>query len=124
MMGALAATLVVFFLVAKVSARLSARKTFDIGGNFDHFYSRILPAAHSGAVYLIFAGYVALWLLTWPREAAQRLGMHSDNLSGRAKQARRRAKTLAVLILRDGTLRLLHDAPRYIHALAGRPELQ
>ena len=33
---------------------------------FDHFYSRILPAARSGAVNLIYAGYLGLWLSKWP----------------------------------------------------------
>ena len=70
-MGALAATLIAFFLSAKAGARLSVRKTFDIGGNFDHFYSRILPAARSGTVALIYAGYVELWLSRWPAASPQ-----------------------------------------------------
>jgi hypothetical protein len=70
-MGALAATLILFFLLEKAAARLSVRKTFDIGGNFDHFYSRVLPAARSGTVALIFAGYVGLWLSRWPAASPQ-----------------------------------------------------
>ena len=64
--GALAVILVLFYLSAKTTARFSARKSFDIGGTFDHFYSRILPAARSGAVNLIYAGYAGLWLSGWP----------------------------------------------------------
>jgi hypothetical protein len=71
--GALVAILGVFYLSAKVAARFYGRKTFDIGGNFDHFYSRILPAARSGVVALIFAGYVALWLSKWPIYPGYRL---------------------------------------------------
>jgi hypothetical protein len=71
--GALVATLAVFYLAIKVTTRFSGRKTFDIGGNFDHFYSRILPAARSGVVYLIYAGYVALWLSRWPISPQLRL---------------------------------------------------
>ena len=71
--GALVATLVVFYLAIKVTARFSDRKTFDIGGNFDHFYSRVLPAARSGVVYMIYAGYVALWLSRWPTSPQLRL---------------------------------------------------
>ena len=78
-MGALAATLIAFFLSAKAAARLSRRKTFDIGGSFDHFYSRVLPAARSGAVHLIFAGYVALWLLRWPASPQFRLLYEPSN---------------------------------------------
>jgi hypothetical protein len=70
-MGALAATLIAFFLSAKAAARLSVRKSFDIGGNFDHFYSRILPAARSGTVALIYSGYVGLWLSRWPAASPQ-----------------------------------------------------
>ena len=64
--GVLVAILAVFYLSAKVAGRFYGRKTFDIGGTFDHFYSRILPAARSGVVALIFAGYVWLWLSRWP----------------------------------------------------------
>ena len=64
--GALAVILALFYLSAKITARFSARKSFDIGGTFDHFYSRVLPAACSGAVNLIYAGYLVLWLSGWP----------------------------------------------------------
>ncbi len=73
LMGALVATLAVFYLSAKVAARFPGPKSFDIGGNFDHFYSRILPAARFGAVALIYAGYVALWLSKWPVYPGYRL---------------------------------------------------
>ena len=71
LMGALVAALAVFYLWAKITARFSSRKTFDVGGEFDHFYSRILPAARRGAVALIYAGYVALWLSKWPTASPQ-----------------------------------------------------
>ena len=64
--GVLVAALAVFYLSVKVAARFSGHKSFDIGGTFDHFYSRILPAARFGAVALIYAGYVGLWLSKWP----------------------------------------------------------
>jgi len=70
-MGALVASLAIFYLSAKAAAPLSVRKTFDIGGTFDHFYSRVLSAARSSAVYLIYAGYVALWLSRWPAASPQ-----------------------------------------------------
>ena len=60
--GALAAVLAVYYLSAKVGARFFARKSFDVGGSFDHFYSGVLPAARSGVVHLIYAGYAGLWL--------------------------------------------------------------
>jgi hypothetical protein len=66
LMAALAAALAVFYFAAKVAARFHSGNKFDIGGNFDHFYSRILPAARFGAVAFIYAGYVALWLWAWP----------------------------------------------------------
>lgn len=64
--GALAVALAVFFLLEKIVARFSARKSFDVGGTFDHFYSRILSAARSGVIHLIYAGYAALWLSEQP----------------------------------------------------------
>jgi hypothetical protein len=64
--AALVASLAVLYLSAKVAARVSVRKSFDVGGSFDHFYSRILPAARPGVVYLIGAGYAGLWLSAWP----------------------------------------------------------
>ena len=64
--GALAAALAVFYLWAKVTARFSSHKTFDVGGEFDHFYSRFRWGACSGVVWLIYAGYLALWLWRWP----------------------------------------------------------
>jgi len=73
LMGALAAILAVCYLLAKIAARFPGRKSFDIGGTFDHFYSRILPAARFGAVALIYAGYVALWLSKWPVYPGYRL---------------------------------------------------
>lgn len=80
-MGALAATLIAFFLSAKAGARLSVRRTFDIGGTFDHFYSRALSAARSSAVYLIYAGYVALWLSRWPAASPQFRLLHEPSNS-------------------------------------------
>ncbi len=80
--GALAASLGVFYLLAKVAAQLSVRKTFDIGGNFDHFYSRVLPATRSGVVCLIYAGYVALWLSRWPAASPQLRWLHDPDNSG------------------------------------------
>jgi hypothetical protein len=73
LMGALAAVLAVFYFAAKAAARFRSGKRFDIGGNFDHFYSRILPSARFGAVALIYAGYVALWLSKWPIYPGYRL---------------------------------------------------
>jgi hypothetical protein len=73
LIGALVAALAVFYFAAKVGARLRSSKKFDIGGNFDHFYSRILPVARIGAVALIYAGYVALWLSKWPVYPGYRL---------------------------------------------------
>lgn len=64
--GALVAALIVFYLAAKIAARLFPRKSFDVGGTFDHFYKSILPAACPGVIKLIYAGYVGLWLATWP----------------------------------------------------------
>ena len=64
--AALVASLAVLYLSAKVAARVSVRKSFDVGGSFDHFYSRILPAARPDVVYLIGAGYAGLWLSAWP----------------------------------------------------------
>jgi hypothetical protein len=64
--GALVAALAVFYLSVKVAARFPGHKSFDIGGTFDHFYSRILPAARIGVVILIYAGYAGLWLWAWP----------------------------------------------------------
>ncbi len=64
--GALAAVLAVYYLSAKIGARFSARKSFDVGGSYDHFYSGVLPAARSGVVHLIYAGYAALWLSEQP----------------------------------------------------------
>ena len=80
--GVLVAILGVFYLLAKVAARLSVRKTFDIGGNFDHFYSRVLPAARSGTVALIFAGYLGLWLSRWPAASPQLRWLHQPYNSG------------------------------------------
>jgi hypothetical protein len=71
--GALLAALAVFYYAAKGTARFRSGKTFDIGGNFDHFYSRILPAARSGVVVLIYAGYAGLWLWAWPTYPGYRL---------------------------------------------------
>jgi hypothetical protein len=73
LMGPLAAALAVFYLSVKVAARLPGHKSFDIGGHFDHFYSRILPAARIGGVVLIYAGYFALWLSKWPIYPGYRL---------------------------------------------------
>lgn len=73
LIGALAAALAVFYFAAKVAARVRSSKKFDIGGNFDHFYSRILPSAGFGAVALIYAGYFALWLSKWPVYPGYRL---------------------------------------------------
>jgi hypothetical protein len=66
LMMALVAALAVFFFSVKLSARLFPRKSFDVGGTFDHFYKGMLPAARSGTVHLIYAGYAALWLSGWP----------------------------------------------------------
>ena len=73
LMGALAAALAVFYFAAKAAARFRSGKRFDIGGNFDHFYSRIWPSARFGAVALIYAGYFALWLSKWPIYPGYRL---------------------------------------------------
>ena len=73
LMAALAAALAVFYFAAKAAARFRSGKRFDIGGNFDHFYSRILPSARFGAVALIYAGYFALWLSKWPIYPGYRL---------------------------------------------------
>lgn len=73
LMGSLAAALAVFYFVAKAAVWFRSGKRFDIGGNFDHFYSRILPSARLGAVALIYAGYVALWLSKWPVYPGYRL---------------------------------------------------
>ena len=80
--GVLVAILAVFYLSAKVAGRFYGRKTFDIGGTFDHFYSRILPAARSGVVALIFAGYVWLWLSRWPGASPQFPLLHQPYNSG------------------------------------------
>ena len=66
LMVALVVALAVFFVSVKISACLAPRKSFDVGGTFDHFYKGVLPAACSGTVHLIYAGYAALWLLGWP----------------------------------------------------------
>ena len=73
LMGALAAALAVFYLAGKAAARVRSGKRFDIGGNFDHFYSRVLPSARFGAVALIYAGYFALWFSKWPVYPGYRL---------------------------------------------------
>lgn len=79
LMGPLAAALAVFYFAAKAAARFRSGKRFDIGGNFDHFYSRILPSARFGAVALIYAGYVALWLSKWPVYPGYRLLHQPDD---------------------------------------------
>lgn len=54
------------FFVALAARRLPGRKSFDVGGGFDHFHARALPALKSGTVTLIYAGYAALWLASQP----------------------------------------------------------
>jgi hypothetical protein len=63
---ALVVTLAVLYLKARIETRIAGRKSFDVGGSFEHFYSRIGPAAREGVVHLIYAGYAALWLAAWP----------------------------------------------------------
>jgi len=62
-MGAIAATA---WLISKARVALNRASPFDVGGGFDHYYSRILPAARSGVLLLIYAGYAVLWLARWP----------------------------------------------------------
>lgn len=57
------------FFMARAARRLPGRKSFDVGGNFDHFHSRALPSLKSGTVTLIYAGYAALWLGSQPPDA-------------------------------------------------------
>jgi hypothetical protein len=64
LMAAITLLLAAFYSYRKVTTQLPGRQTFDVGGSFDHYYSRILPAATIGVVNLIYAAYGG-WALSY-----------------------------------------------------------
>ena len=64
--GALAAVLAVYYLSAKIGARFSARKSFDVGGSYRSFLQRRPTGGTFRRGPFDLCGYAALWLSEQP----------------------------------------------------------